>query len=792
MTLQIKPKQLSRYIILIAVFVIHCLCKISVTLAENQDFEELVVGLKVNYVETELVSNALKTPRNDILVPIADLSSFQIRTDYLERAKATINQIDYVNLGQLQNIDYKIDEENMILIINFPPAAMPPQNVSIWHEQNETLEGYRGTPIKSFFANYDLTVTHQKKQYFVVGVQELNYSAPNYSINQTVLTRKNLFTGNRRNTDKTSITRLDTAWISDNEESIAKWKIGDSITGSADWSSSTRFGGIQYATDFTLRPNLITYPLVNFAGRADLPSALDIYANSKLLYKTELNTGDFNMNNLPVSVGRGALEIKQRDITGKLQTIAVPYYISPALLKSGLTDYSFEVGSQRVGYGAVSNKYRYFVTSFDYNKGMNSNWTSGVHFESMKDIFAIGATNLYQIGNYGVVSASLATSGPRLAKAQKLMLGYSFQGQIFGFSFNQMISGQNFLNTFNLDSAGVRKSSQSTINYALTKKSSIGLSYLNLISQSTDGSKNATELLSLNYQNNITKNTSLTISAGTDLKNKGNEFISLSLGLNLGDSYVNANTYNQDKAWAQQVGIASTSRQYNGTSYRANFTKDSKWTYDTTFAKAFPKAETTLFMFEDAGGSVQQVDFTGAVAATSEGVFFTRTISDSFAIAKVGNFKNVDVYHNNQFIDKTNAKGVVFVPSIPSYIDSRIRLDEQTLPLSAAFSDTTFIVNPKRKSGVVANFDITRAHIAEMQLVDTAGVHLEQDADVKVEGIEDELFVGYDGKVYIPNLRDLKQVKGAACKNENCCHFDIPIEGMENIEIIDLGVQKCQ
>lgn len=784
MVLQVK----RCFIAIIALFMMYYLCKTSIALADeqNQGFEEVIVALKINYVETDLISTTLKTHNNDILVPLADLSGFEIKASYIERGKATINNIDYINLSKLVAIDYKLDEENLVLIINFPPSAMQLQNLSAWHESSHPLEGYRGAPIRSFFINYDLTTTRQHKKYYAAGVQELNYSNTQYSVNQTVLTRQDFF-------DKKPMTiiRLDSNWTRDNEDSIASLRIGDSITNGSEWSSSTRFAGAQYSTDFSLRPNLITYPLVDFKGRADLPSALDVYANSQLLYKTELKTGEFNMNNLPVSAGQGALEVKQQDITGKLQTITIPYYISPVLLKKDLTDYSFDVGTQRIGYGTLSNKYRYLVTSFDYNKGISANWTAGAHFESMKNVFAVGATNLYQIGNYGVVSASLATSGPRLSKAQKMMLGYSFQGQIFSWSIQQMISGHNFINTFNLDSSGIRKSTQGSVSYSLNDKSSVGLSYLRALAESND-QMNKTELLSINYQNNLTKNSSLRISVGTDLKNKGNNFVALSFGINLGANYLSSNVYNDGKKWVEQVGISSNSKEYNGLTYRGNLTKDSPMGYDAQIEKSLPKIDATFYAFNYANDPVQQLSLQGAVAATADGVFATKTISDSFAIARVAKFKGIGVYHNNQYITKTNEKGIVFIPNVPSYIDSKIRIDEQDLPLSAQFSDTTFIVNAKRKTGVVANFDITKAHIAELTLVDINGTYVTQDSDVKIDGLEEEFFVGYDGKVYVANLKNLKEINGSACKVDECCHFSISLEGMDDIEIIDLGVQKCQ
>ena len=164
----------------------------------------------------------------------------------------------------------------------------------------------------------------------------------------------------------TQLTRLETNWTFDNVNEMARWRIGDSLTKAADWSGSTRFVGLQYSTNFSVRPDLITHPLANFQGRADLPTIFDVYANNLPIYHGESKTGDFEVANLPVITGKGELVVKTQDITGVVRTITMPYYSSPSLLKAGLADYSFEAGIARKDFGLTSNRYTDFVTSANY------------------------------------------------------------------------------------------------------------------------------------------------------------------------------------------------------------------------------------------------------------------------------------------------------------------------------------------------------------------------------------------------------------------------------------------
>ncbi|MBP9778194.1 MAG: hypothetical protein KBD25_03335 [Rickettsiaceae bacterium] len=60
-----------------------------------------------------------------------------------------------------------------------------------------------------------------------------------------------------------------------------------------------------------------------------------------------------------------------------------------------------------------------------------------------------------------------------------------------------------------------------------------------------------------------------------------------------------------------------------------------------------------------------------------------------------------------------------------------------------------------------------------------------------IEGIEESLFVGYGGKVYITDIRNLISLKGTACEGDECCNFVVPINSDSKEPILDLGEVTC-
>jgi outer membrane usher protein len=65
--------------------------------------------------------------------------------------------------------------------------------------------------------------------------------------------------------------RYDTTLLMTNEDDATTWTAGDVISDALSWSSSVRMGGISYGRDFSLRPDLVTWPLPEFSGKRPCP-----------------------------------------------------------------------------------------------------------------------------------------------------------------------------------------------------------------------------------------------------------------------------------------------------------------------------------------------------------------------------------------------------------------------------------------------------------------------------------------------------------------------------------------
>jgi len=81
--------------------------------------------------------------------------------------------------------------------------------------------------------------------------------------------------------------------------------VGDAITLPGAWGSSVRFGGMQFGSNFQLRPDLITYPLQAFSGAAVVPSTVDVFVNGNRIATQAVQPGPFSISDVPLVTGSG-------------------------------------------------------------------------------------------------------------------------------------------------------------------------------------------------------------------------------------------------------------------------------------------------------------------------------------------------------------------------------------------------------------------------------------------------------------------------------------------------------
>ena len=92
------------------------------------------------------------------------------------------------------------------------------------------------------------------------------------------------------------IVRLDNFYTFSDVDSMRRYSVGDVITGGLSWTRPVRLTGVQLRSDFSLRPDLVTFPLPSFGGTAAVPSTVEVLTNGNVVQSNQVDAGPFEIH----------------------------------------------------------------------------------------------------------------------------------------------------------------------------------------------------------------------------------------------------------------------------------------------------------------------------------------------------------------------------------------------------------------------------------------------------------------------------------------------------------------
>jgi outer membrane usher protein len=180
-----------------------------------------------------------------------------------------------------------------------------------------------------------------------------------------------------------------------------------------------------------------------------------------------------------------------------------------------------------------------------------------------------------------------------------------------------------------------------------------------------------------------------------------------------------------------------------------------------------------------AGQSQGQTAFrgsaSGGVAFLGGSSFFSRRITDSFAVVQVPGYADVGIYADNQLSTRTDSKGNALLTGLRSYQKNSVRIEQSDIPLDAQIDTLQLEAVPYFRSGLLLKFPVKRSRGALLSVVLENGEPLPAGAQVEIidENIlENELFpTGMGGEVYLTGLEAENQLR--VIWREQSCEFTL-------------------
>ena len=736
--------------------------------------DEVLLDVSINQQRKDTV--LLLRSEGRVFAGAEDLRRWRMRLP--DTNPLTLYGEDFYALDALEGLTYRLDESTQTLAMQVPPGLFDATRLA-----GKEVKFSAPTPASlGGFLNYDVTANHTQGQTKTNGLLELG-SFGSWGTAQTRILALDLG-------GQASAIRLDTTWTRDQPMQLASLRFGDAISGTSSWGGAVRFGGAQWATNFSVQPGFVTFPLPGISGEAALPSTVYLYVDSALRMRRQVPSGPFSIEDLPVPNGRGDARLVVRDILGREQIITQPFNTNSQLLKQGLHDYSYEVGFVRRNFGIDSNNYGRPVVVGTHRLGLTEQFTGEVHGELLGNQQTVGLGGVLTLPSAGVLSGSFAASHSDKGVGGLLGLGFRGQSRSFSFGVNTQIASQRFVKLgMQPEELAPRQISQAFVNLATTDYGAFSTRY----TQQDFRDQEDRTIVSGSYAMEVGSLGNLRMSVMRFLSGDANTVFSLNFSMRLGNR-TNANISTSGKSGREQaqLQLGRSVPAGSGVGYRLVAGAGDSDVRQAELNLQNQVGIYTLGASQASGQTAFRGSASGGVAFLGGNTFLSRRITDSFAVVKVPDYSGVGIYADNQLVARTDANGSALLPSLRAYQKNTVRIEQADLPFDAQIDAVRLDAVPNFRSGLLLKFPVKRSRGALLTVVLENGEPLPAGAQAQIIGDnveQNKIFpAGMGGELYLTGLAASNQLRVTWL--EQSCEFMLPFpESTEPLPY--LGTYTC-
>lgn len=738
-----------------------------------QDTQRAILQLSVNLVEQDEAIVLLRA--GDVLMRMPDLVRAGLRG--FSGRREVIGGEEYVSLASLgPGITFVLDERALALRLTAQTAFLastvldlgpgPPPGI-IYQEDTSAFLNY--AVISQNFDGYSL------------------FGEAGLSVKGALL-----FSSASRDTDGTMVRGLSNLTIDDRSR-LVRWVAGDHFARSDPLGGNLVLGGVSASREFGIDPYLVTFPTIQLSGATLTPSTADVYVNGLLLRREQLAPGTFELRNLPLPVGGGISRVVIRDVFGREQQIATPFYLTRALLTEGLHDYSYNLGFRRDNLATESWDYGRLGFLGRHRVGLTSWLSPGLRLELASDLVSGGPTVTVGLpfGDLELIAAA-SRDGDLTGAAGSI--AYQYSGRPVSFGASVRATSDRYA-TLSLRPTDDRSMLDTTafVGIQVGPRASLTLQH----ARSDFRDRGREDRVSVNANVSLTKRMSLFLSAGRSSQ-RGSEVaydVFAGLSVFVGERTTGGVSYHRQGG--QSGGTVDVQRSLpvgSGFGYRVQADANGETEQGSaTLQYQGPWGRYEAGYQNTNGTGVTTLSAAGGLVAIGGSAFATRPVNDSFALIRVPGVEGVRGYVNNQEIGRTNGRGDLPVPSLLPYYGNRLRIADEDIPLDHKIAAMERTIAPPLRGGALVAFPVERirAVTGKVVIVIAGAVTIPVFGELVVtaEGREIESPIGRDGEFYLEDV-PAGQHRARIAYREAACSFILTVPG-DGPAVVDLGTLPC-
>lgn len=746
--------------------------------------EEVIVGIALNS-ESKGDRIVYYVEDRDFLIKAEDLKE----TGFTDPGGAvyTISGEPWVSLRSMKDVTFTFDEKTLSLAITADPKLLvkrvldfkPGRSTRVYYPKDNSAflnYGFAHSSEPDNSSSGELSVTNE------LGVRVCDIL---FLTNSTY----------ERSARNENLIRLQSNATYDFRKDMRRLVLGDFFASSGDLGGSVNLGGLSYSKVYGIDPYFIKQPLFNLSGQTTLPSEADIYVDGVLMRREKLSPGGFELRNIQYYGGYRNVDVVMRDPFGREQTIRSPFFFNDVLLRKGLHEYSYSIGSLRQDYGEKSNRYGNPAFSAFHRYGVSDTLALGLRGEGAGRTMNYGPVVTFLEKRLGIFKVSLSQSLGEYGGFAGLF-SHLYQSNRFSTQFMLQGNTRDYRTLTNKAFTDIPKCQVSAgVGYSARGLGSLSLNYAGIRKYLGYDS----ETFTTTYQRQLTDTLQMSLSFRQSNRSEYGNELSLRLTYypkrNIAmtvdhrrDSGTDTTSFQVQKnvPAGEGYGYRITAQETNGPEVQNVFVNPfvqlngPHGIYTGEFRGQYGRNLTAqTYVLSASGGIVHLADTIG----------FTRPVYDSFGLVKVGGLKGVEILQNNQVVGKTDTSGKAFVPSMNSFTDNFIAVNYENLPMNHSIKDVVRSVSPPFRSGSLISFDVSRTQgIAGilMTMIDGSAKPVEfREIHMVVNGKEVTFPTGRGGEFYVENIPPGQY--HAWCNHRGkTLVFDVAIPASDDI-IIDLG-----
>ena len=650
----------------------------------------------------------------DILIRVADLEKSGMHLAGGKREKRGEDEL--VSLQSLApKVAFVFDEMNLALNISADASFFGALALDL---RSKRPEGIINATAPSLFVNYQVGAYDLQSR---ENTRLTAFSEAGLSMRGALLYNSAQY----NSVPASSYDRLfhDSTWVRMMTNLTFDWKskltrivAGDTSASGDQLGGGAVLGGLGFSRSFALDPYFSFLPTMQLSGTAMTPSTVEVYVNGQLIRREALPPGQFNLQNVPLTNGSGETRVVVRDAFGGQQTMVSPYYLALGTLAKGLSDFSYNAGFIRRGFGAQSWDYGKPAFVFRHRHGLTDWMTVGGRMEGTSNLVSGGASLAFRLP-VGELGAAGAVSGQEGDAGAAALLSYSYVGKPVLFQLGARYQTDRYA-TLSLTAQSDRQilDVTSTLAATLGHVGSLSLQYHHADMRDMGWNDD----IALRWSRSFARRIYLYTEVGNGYWQQHPVEYRTFVGLSYSVAERTTAAASRTDRWGGQSGRGENSQATvqhslpvgSGYGYRVavaqgdNALNDAVVQYQGSHGRVEAEYQHEGFGENERGHA--SITATGGLVVMGGRAFLSRPVQDSFAMIRVPGVEGVHGLMSNQVVGTTDSKGDLLIPSLLSYYGNRIGIDDKDIPLDHEIGTTELTIAPPYRGGAIVTFPVRR------------------------------------------------------------------------------------